>query len=80
MFRDYQINLENTANLNSSLSGGEIFKSFGKRGEPYTAGLDNPLSHVSATEVGLWGSPLTSQKIGLPLLGKVAQIYTMSFP
>ena len=39
MFCNYQVNLENTTNLNSILYGGEIFKKFWKGGEPYMGGL-----------------------------------------
>ena len=42
MFRDYQITLENTANLNRSLQVGRYSKCLG-RGQNHIWGLDNPL-------------------------------------
>ena len=50
MFHNYQISLENTANLNSSLLRGEIFKIFGKGGEAYMGGLYNPLKTMDSVE------------------------------
>ena len=46
MFYDYQINLENTANLTAVFEGGGIFKTFGKGGETDMGGLDNPLETI----------------------------------
>ena len=43
MFCDYQVNLGNTANLNSTLYEGKIFYISGKGGEPYMGGIDNSL-------------------------------------
>ena len=49
MFHDYQIDLENTANLSSSLKKGEILKTFGRMENPiwgtynFMEGLSNPL-------------------------------------
>ena len=39
MFPGYQINLRNNANLKQQPLKGEIFKIFGKGGEPYMGGL-----------------------------------------
>ena len=39
MYPGYQINLRNNANLKQQPLKGEIFKIFGKGGEPYMGGL-----------------------------------------
>ena len=39
MFRDYQVNLGKHCQSKQQPLRGDIFKSFGKRGEPYMGGL-----------------------------------------
>ena len=51
MFPGYQINLRNNANLKQQPLKGEIFKIFGKGGEPYMGGLNNPLETLMRLDI-----------------------------
>ena len=49
MFRDYQVNLENTTNLNSSTEGWRYSIYLGRGEEPYVGGLDILLRDLITT-------------------------------